>query len=70
MNNITDFAASPVVAVPTTIMVSAANILSFLPIFINIATAVYLTMLVGHKAWVWYREWKGKQAIVDKDELP
>lgn len=70
MNNITDFAASPVVAVPTTVMISAANILSFLPIFINIATALYLTMLVGHKAWVWYREWKGKQAIKDEESLP
>lgn len=70
MNIITDFAASPVVAVPTTIMVSAANILSFLPIFINVATVVYLLMLIGHKGWVWYRELKGKQQIKDEDSLP
>jgi hypothetical protein len=70
MNSITDFAASPVVAVPTTLMVSAANILAFLPLLINVLTALYLIMLVGHKVWVWYREYRGKQQIIDKDDLP
>lgn len=70
MSNITDFASSPVVAVPTTILASAANILSFIPILINIGTLIYISLLIGHKLWVWYREYKGKQAIKDEESLP
>lgn len=70
MNTITDVASSPIVAVPATIMVSAANILSILPILINVGTFLYISMLIGHKAWVWYREWKGKQKIIDTEDLP
>jgi hypothetical protein len=70
MSVITDIAASPSVAVPIAAGVTGANLIAMLPIFINVATALYLSMLIGHKAWVWYREWKGKQQIQDKDELP
>jgi len=68
MNIISDVAASPVVATPIAVGVSAANIIAFLPIFINIATAIYLTLLVSHKLWVWYKDWKmAKQGIPPKE---
>ena len=67
---ITDMASSPQVAAPITVGVTGANLLAALPLFINVATALYLVLLIGHKLWVWYREWKGKQQVQDKDELP
>ena len=71
MNIISDVAASPVVATPIAVGVSAANIIAFLPVFINVVTAIYLTLLVSHKLWVWYKDWKlAKQGVapVDKEE--
>jgi hypothetical protein len=70
MYGITDIAASPAVAVPIAAGVTGANLIAMLPIFINVATALYISMLIGHKAWVWYREWKGKQQLKDEDSLP
>lgn len=70
MSAITDIASSPSVAIPIAAGVSGVNLIALLPIFINVATALYISMLIGHKAWVWYREWKGKQQIEDKDGLP
>jgi hypothetical protein len=67
---ITDAAASPSVAVPIAAGVSVGNFLAFLPIAINALTFLYLLMLVGHKGWIWYKEWKGKQQIKDTEELP
>jgi len=71
MNIISDVAASPPVGASIAVGVSAANFIAFLPIFINIATAIYLTLLVSHKLWVWYKDWKlAKQGVapVDKEE--
>lgn len=70
MSLITDIASSPAVAVPIIGSVTGINLITLLPIFINVATALYLSMLIGHKAWVWYREWKGKQQIQDEENLP
>jgi hypothetical protein len=70
MSIITDVASNPAVAVPIAAGVSGANLIALIPIFINVATALYISMLIGHKAWVWYREWKGKQQIQDEDSLP
>lgn len=70
---ITDAAASPAVAVPIAAGVSVGNILAFLPIAINVLTVLYLMMLVGHKVWVWYKEYKASKqgnVPVDKDGLP
>ena len=69
MKNITDIASSPIVAAPAVTSVVAANIVSLLPIFINVATAIYLVLLIGHKVWSWYKEYKGKQPI-EEDGLP
>lgn len=73
MNIISDVAASPPVGASVAVGVSAANFLAFLPPLINILTATYLILLVGHKLWVWYKDWKlSKQGIKpeDKDGLP
>lgn len=70
MSLITDVASSPLVATPIAVGVSTANIIALLPIAINVLTFAYLAVLLGHKLWVWYREWKGKQTIKDEDTLP
>lgn len=70
MSIITDVASSPIVATPIAVGVSGLNLITLLPILINVGTALYISMLIGHKAWVWYREWKGKQQVQDEDSLP
>lgn len=69
MNLISDVAASPVVAVPITSGVAVANIVAFIPIIINVLTVGYLSLLIGHKIWVWYKEYKAsKQGIIPEDK--
>ena len=68
--NISDLASSPAVAIPATGVVSVANLLAWVPIAVNVLTLLYLAILIGHKLWVWYKEYKGKQVIVDSEELP
>ena len=56
-----DNAASPATAVP--VVSTAALFNSFgdaLPVLINAATAIYLVLLITHKVWQMYREWKKK----------
>jgi len=68
--NISDLASSPAVAIPATGVVSVANLLAWVPIAVNVLTLLYLAILIGHKLWVWYKEYKGKQVIQDLEELP
>jgi len=68
--NILDIASSPAVAIPTTGVVSVANLMAWIPLAVNVLTLLYLAILIGHKLWVWYKEYKGKQVIQDLEELP
>lgn len=47
--------ATPPIAVTLTNMFADVTV----PEIVNILTLLYLLLLVGHKAWSWYREWKG-----------
>jgi len=70
ISDLSNLASSPAIAIPATGVVSVANLLAWVPVAVNVLTLLYLAILIGHKAWVWYREYKGKQAIVDEDKLP
>lgn len=59
LQTISDAASSPPIATATTVAVTTANLLDFsLPIVINIATVIYLSLLISHKGWQMYKEWK------------
>lgn len=34
------------------------SLVTQLPVIINIATVVYLVILITHKLWTFYKEWK------------
>lgn len=50
--------STPTAAITVGVGASAANFLSGLPTYINAATAVYLTILVGQKLWQIGKEWR------------
>lgn len=59
---ITDSILNPTTGTAVTIPVALANALTTnLPIVINIATIIYLTLLISHKSWQMYKEWKEKK---------
>ena len=64
---ITDVASSPLVAIPLGIGTAAANFIALLPILINIVMFIYFIILVSHKLWVWWGEYKGTQPIKDDE---
>ena len=64
--SVVDSVTSPNAAVPTVSLVGAANWLHSLPDIINVATIVYLLLLISHKAYKMYQEWKHPSK--DKDE--
>jgi hypothetical protein len=57
---------SPASAVPAVTVVGVGNWLGVLPEIINILTAVYLLLLISHKAYVFMKEWKTKKIIKDE----
>lgn len=38
------------------------TLIATLPLAINVATVVYLLVLISHKSWQFYREWKATHA--------
>ncbi len=45
--------------VATSVSVSTINLMGMdLPFLINVGTAVYLLLLIIHKGWKMYKEWK------------
>lgn len=58
MNNITDMASAPQVAIPITSTVAVSNVLAILPDIVNILTAVYLVILIGAKLYSFWKERK------------
>ena len=47
--------ATPPIAVTATNMFSDITV----PEIVNYLTLIYLLLLVSHKAWSWFREWRG-----------
>lgn len=59
-----DTATHPSTTIPVIGTVGMGNLLSSLPDIINVCTALYLILLITHKGWRMYKEWKtGKEAI-------
>lgn len=56
MRDILDHPANPTVAGVGMLSTNAFD----LPFWINVATAVYLFLLITHKAWHMYKDWKNK----------
>lgn len=62
LNQAFDSITNPQVAVPTVAVGGAANaFIDHLPMLINCGMAVYVVLLVGHKAWTWYTEFKDRK---------
>jgi len=57
--SVVDSVTSPNTAVPTVSIVGAANWLHSLPDIINVATIIYLVLLIAHKGYKMYKEFKG-----------
>jgi len=53
MMDILDHPAHATVAVASSFSVATFD----LPFWINVATAIYLAMLITHKGWQMYKEW-------------
>lgn len=67
INSITETATQPASAVPVTGLVAAGNIFTSLPEIVNILTIVYVAMLIIHKAWKMYAEWKTGSILKDNN---
>jgi hypothetical protein len=64
MKTLMDDVLNAPTGVSTSVTVSAANMIGEgLPFLINVATVIYLFLLIVHKGWKMYKEWKtGKDA--------
>lgn len=58
MQAVIEHASNPGVAIPIAAASATANFLATVPALINILTAVYLVMLVCHKGWQMWKEWR------------
>lgn len=57
--SITEYSTSPVVATPTAATVAGANYLGMgVPEFINYAMAAYLILVIVHKVFQMYKDFK------------
>lgn len=52
---------TPTAAISVGVGASAANFLAGLPAYINIATATYLTIMIVHKLWQIFKEWRNER---------
>lgn len=58
MNHIVENATSPGVAIPVGSATIAAGFISALPVLINLIVGFYFTLMVIHKIYQMYKEWK------------
>lgn len=57
--SVSDYLYNAPTAVTTSVGVSMYNMLGDgLPFIINVGTAIYLALLIIHKGWKMYKEWK------------
>lgn len=63
MADLIDNLMNPPAAVVTTGGVTTAHMVGIdLPFIINVGTAIYLGLLIIHKGWQMYKDWKKKDA--------
>lgn len=61
MKGYMDTATNPQIALPVTGVASLTSAFADnLPVIINIGWALYLALLIGHKAYTWYKQIKSK----------
>lgn len=65
ISRVTEAVTQPSNSVPAVGMLGVANFYAMLPEAINILTIIYLFLLVLHKGYVLYQEWKHKKIIKD-----
>lgn len=58
MDNIVESATRPEFAVPIGGATVAAGLIGSLPVIINIIVTIYFTLMVVHKAYQMWKEWK------------
>jgi hypothetical protein len=59
MDNTIDAILNTPSGVATTVSISTINLMGVdLPFLINVGTAIYLLLLIIHKGWKMYKEWK------------
>lgn len=58
LQTIVDAATNPQVAVPVTTAGALANLLDALPHIVSAGWVVYILLIVSHKAWQMYKEWR------------
>jgi UPF0716 family protein affecting phage T7 exclusion len=59
IQTVSEAATNPITALGTAGSVAVAPLFGVdLPVLIQLLTAVYTALLVGHKAWQMFKEWK------------
>lgn len=62
LQTITEAVTNPQIAVPVATAGTVANLLVALPHIISVGWIVYLVLLIGHKGWQMYKEWRDDRA--------
>lgn len=65
MNQITENMTNPGTGAIVGGVTIAGNLVGALPVYINIAVACYFTLMVIHKAYQMYKEYKADQVAKD-----
>lgn len=58
VQSVVEHSTNPNVAIPSLGAGSLANMLVMIPNFINILMLIYAILLVSHKVWNMYKEWR------------
>ena len=61
LENITDAITNPSTAVPVATAGTVVNALVDLPFIVSAGWLVYLALLIGHKIWTIYKEWRSER---------
>jgi hypothetical protein len=67
MDQIVESATRPELALPIGGATIAAGLVGSLPVIINVAVAIYFTLMVVHKAYQMWKEWKQDQRAIEDD---
>ncbi len=64
---ITETITNPQVGVPLTVGPGSLHFLGVpLPDWLTIFSIIYVIILLTHKVWVWYKEWKSNGKILSE----
>ena len=67
LQTITDSVTNPNVAVPVATVGTVFNAIIDLPYIISVGWLVYLALLIGHKIWQMWKEWRDDPTAPFKD---